>query len=159
MIILYVLIILIVIVLVGSYAIRRRKRKRALLVVQSASRHDVTLAMAKVSDALKEQKVILTGQTDTTPKLVSDIWGRGVLAFEFSFGKTDLQKNELESLRHWINEVVKKYAKDNNIQSRFEYPVFCVTDIWLYHEELHVDVANVINEPTREYIEDLHKVE
>ncbi|MBU7555827.1 hypothetical protein NVV78_03015 [Pediococcus ethanolidurans] len=159
MIILYVLIILIVIVLVGSYAIRRRKRKRALLVVQSASRHDVTLAMAKVSDALKKQKVILTGQTDTTPKLVSDIWGRGVLAFEFSFGKTDLQKNELESLRHWINEVVKKYAKDNNIQSRFEYPVFCVTDIWLYHEELHVDVANVINEPTREYIEDLHKVE
>lgn len=159
MIILYVLIILIVIVLVGSYAIRRRKRKRALLVAQSASRHDVTLAMAKVSDALKKQKVILTGQTDTTPKLVSDIWGRGVLAFEFSFGKTDLQKNELESLRHWINEVVKKYAKDNNIQSRFEYPVFCVTDIWLYHEELHVDVANVINEPTREYIEDLHKVE
>lgn len=159
MIILYVLIILIVIVLVGSYAIRRRKRKRDLLVVQSASRHDVTLAMAKVSDALKKQKVILTGQTDTTPKLVSDIWGRGVLAFEFSFGKTDLQKNELESLRHWINEVVKKYAKDNNIQSRFEYPVFCVTDIWLYHEELHVDVANVINEPTREYIEDLHKVE
>ncbi|GAB5054684.1 MULTISPECIES: hypothetical protein [Pediococcus] len=159
MIILDILIVLIVIGLIGSYAIRRRKRKQALLVVQEASRKDVALAMKKVSYALDEQKITLSDKVGTEPELVSDIWGRGVLAFEFSFGKTDLKKSELEPLRHWINEVVEKYAKDNQIPSKYEYPVFCVTDIWLYHEELHVDVANVINEPTREYIEDLHKVE
>jgi len=153
------LLIIIVIGLLIWVAMRRSKRKRALTMLQATSQRNVSSAMVSVAAMLMAKKVIQPGQPEATPKLVADIWGRGVLAFEFSFGKTVLQKDQLKDLRHQINELVEKYAQEHDIHSDYEFPVFCVTDIWLYQENLHVDVANVINDPTREYIEDLHRVE
>ncbi|WP_412990115.1 hypothetical protein ACLJJ6_03870 [Pediococcus siamensis] len=138
---------------------RRWKRKQALIVVQTASQKAVGQAMVSVATMLVDKKIVAKDEPTAVPKLVSDIWGRGVLAFEFSFGKTALKKSELKPLRVQINQLIEGYAKSQGLSSKYEYPVFYVTDIWLYHEELHVDVANVVNEPTREYIEDLKKVE
>ncbi len=159
MIILKIVILLLIIALIAGYLVRRWKRKRALLVVQSASKKAVNQAMVSVAEMLVAKKIVESNEPNAVPKLVSDIWGRGVLAFEFSFGHTDLKKDQLESLRIRINELIEAYARKEHIASKYEYPVFYVTDIWLYHDALHVDVANVINEPTREYIEDLRKVE
>ncbi|AMV59820.1 hypothetical protein ADU72_0288 [Pediococcus damnosus] len=159
MIILVVLLAVVVISLIIWVAVRRSKRKRALVMLQTTSKKNVGLAMTKVAATLVKKNIIQSGQPKAIPKLVADIWGRGVLAFEFSFGKTDLKKSQLEELRHQINQSIEEYAAEHHIHSDYEFPVFYVTDIWLYQENLHVDVANVINDPTREYIEDLHRVE
>ena len=59
-----------------------------------------------------------------------------------------------------VEKKLTEYAKQNQIQS-FEKSstVFKVTDWWTYENVLHIDVAYVLNEATREYIADLRRLD
>ena len=103
----------------------------------------------------------LSGQTfSLSSEIVADVWGKGVLAFEFHFdpAKYHLTKDQLN--RNILEQKLTEYAKKNKVQAYKENStIFKVTDWWTYENILHIDVAYVLNEATREYIADLRRLD
>lgn len=86
-------------------------------------------------------------------ELVADVWGKGVLAFEYHFPAADLAGLTKERLEQTLND----YAGSHQL------PVagnsFVVTDWWQYEQVQHIDVAYLLNEATKEYVADLKKID
>lgn len=92
-------------------------------------------------------------------EIVADVWGKGVLAFEYHFNPAKLKIANDRITAANLEEALNNYAEKNQVQSiSKDLPTFKVTDWWTYEEVLHIDVAYVLNEATREYIADLHKL-
>lgn len=97
---------------------------------------------------------------DLSSEIVADVWGKGVLAFEFYFDPTDYHLTTDQLSRDTLEKKLNAYAKENNVQAYEKMStVFRVTDWWTYEKVLHIDVAYVLNEATREYIADLHRLD
>lgn len=109
-----------------------------------------------VNDCLSQ----LTGQSfSLSSEIVADVWGKGVLAFEFHFEPNQYHLTDDQLNREKLEKQLARYAKQNQVQSyEKSSTVFKVTDWWTYENILHVDVAYVLNEATREYIADLRRL-
>lgn len=88
-------------------------------------------------------------------QLVADVWGKGVLAFEYHFPQEDLGNLTRERLDQALNE----YAKDHQLTIADGLTTFVVTDWWQYEHVQHVDVAYLLNESTQEYVADLKRID
>lgn len=86
-------------------------------------------------------------------ELVADVWGKGVLAFEYHFPVADLADLTKERLEQKLND----YASGHQLPEAGES--FVVTDWWQYEYVQHIDVAYLLNEATREYVADLKKID
>lgn len=90
-------------------------------------------------------------------QLVADVWGKGVLAFEYHFDYRSLKKVELD--RVVFEKQLATYAERQQLKPvDSTMPVFVVTDWWTYEGILHIDVAYLLNEVTAEYVADLKKI-
>lgn len=86
-------------------------------------------------------------------ELVADVWGKGVLAFEYHFPAAELAAMTRERLEKELNA----YANSHQLSS--DGNCFVVTDWWQYEQVQHVDVAYLLNEATKEYVADLKKID
>lgn len=92
--------------------------------------------------------------------LVANVWGHGVMAFEFVFEELTIsnQKVAEETLERMLNE----YAQKNNLIGYQQITTpFKITDFWQASNdgnEWHIDVTYIINEVTLEYLHDIQKL-
>lgn len=137
------------------YTIHRLLVNRATIMLRNSARDTTDTAVrACLRQMLRDDQL-----TIKTSEQVADVWGKGVMAFEYSLDMNQLGFRLGNLNVNKLNEALKSYAKENGIQ-----PVegakdpFVVSDWWTYEQLLHIDVAYVMNEATREYVRDLKKV-
>lgn len=118
----------------------------------------VNEAMRIVLPSLSE-KLKLADNGAVKSALVSDAWGRGILAFEFTMPVTAQVSKEI--IYYELSTILKSYATGHEIERLSDnVPAFVVSDIW-YDEmasTLHVDVSHVLNDATYGYLADLKKI-
>ncbi|WP_295746130.1 hypothetical protein [uncultured Limosilactobacillus sp.] len=143
-----------VIVAIIYLAIHRMLINRATLIVRNRAAETTNLAVNAVLSELVNRQLSLRSET------VADVWGRGVMAFEYVLeGQvlSDARAKQLSAVE--LNSLLAEYAKRQqtpHIDGATE--TFRVTDWWEYEHRLHIDVAYLMNEATREYVDDLKKV-
>ena len=109
---------------------------------------------AAVNDSLQ---TLLGWNRSLNSQLVADVWGKGVLAFEYHFDGDE--KRDATLTPQSLNEQLAKYANDHQLTAvNTKFSVFKVTDWWQSEGVLHIDVAYILNEATAEYVADLKKL-
>lgn len=83
---------------------------------------------------------------------LSNIWGRNIYAFEYVISKcqTDELNDEL------INQI-KEAINEANQSKRFNHEVV-LTDSFVRDNQVHVDLAYLLNAATYEYVLDMHQL-
>lgn len=152
-----VLTIIAVLVIIGLiyYTIHRLLVNRATIILRNSARKTTDTAVrACLHQILNDDQLVVK-----TSEQVADVWGKGVMAFEYSLPIEQLGKQADALSVSSLNQALNQYAKQEQI-----LPVeganraFVVSDWWTYEHLLHIDVAFVMNEATKEYVRDLKKV-
>ncbi|PWG00666.1 hypothetical protein [Levilactobacillus bambusae] len=141
------------------YVIHRMTVKRAIKIVQKNAQSETDRAVREISPELV--KLGLSNQTEPplSSELVADVWGRGVMAFEYTFDVAEEPSgNQLDQIQVLMDTALLHYAHDHQIEGYLETTPFLVTDTWVYEDRVHVDVAYLMNEATIEYVKDLRRL-
>lgn len=151
---LLILIILAIAIVVVIYElIHRFMIKRAILIVQRQEQEQTDRVVALACQQLFGEDLLTSSS-----KLVADVWGKGVLSFEYSL---DLQKHDITDKldREMFSKAIDQAASDQQIIGfNGASQPFLVTDWWQFEHVFHVDVTYLMNEATVEYVHDLHKL-
>lgn len=143
----------IVIVAILYTVIHRLLINRATMMVRNQAQAVTDKAVNASTKALLQWDESLSSQ------IVADVWGKGVLAFEYHFDyrqlNIDLEKFTKDKLATQLNA----YAEKQQVKTATNAPQpFIITDWWTYEGILHIDVAYLVNEATVEYIDDLKRL-
>lgn len=146
----WLIIISIVIVVIIYELTHRILIKRATLIVQ---RRAQSITDQIVFDVLNDKLNI--HDCDQQSTLVSDIWGKGVLSFEYNIGTVDSVPVTRDELERQLNQL----AIERNVDFFQKAPqAFKITDWWQGKKRFHMDVTYLMNEASYEYVQDLHKL-
>lgn len=140
--------------------VQRMIVRHASTIVTSDAQSTTADAMAAALTQLVAEQT-LVGEQDNYQDVqtVADVWGRGVMAFEFTIASGALTADQLPMLRRPLNNALGEYAVANHVKRvSTAHPTFIVTDLWLFEGNVHIDVAYLMNESTVEYIQDLKKL-
>lgn len=134
-------------------AIHRVLINRATLIVRRQAENLTNEAFNAVLAEIFHQPLNLESQT------VADVWGRGVMAFEYVLEQPMLEKADGQLTVKSLNQALADYATTHQVaRVKGAKETFRVTDWWTYEQRLHIDIAYLMNEATREYVDDLKKV-
>jgi len=122
----------------------------------------------KISQAIVDQAIkyalqkIMPDESSEQLKsqAIANVWGRGVMAFEYEFPQNIMQLSISEFKQLLIKEL-HEYSADHHFDASSTpeiQSIFRVTDIWELDGKLHFDVAFLINQTTIEYVEDLNRL-
>lgn len=101
-------------------------------------------------------ETILPGMPKLQSQLVADVWGKGVMAFEYSLDTKSSAYHDDRFNRDVLNQALADYAHQHDLKSADpSLPALITTDWWVYQGILHIDVAYLSNEATAEYVKDL----
>lgn len=88
---------------------------------------------------------------------VSEVWGKGVTAFEYLLDTPQIEKKDLRSIYIELTEGLTSYAQKNHLSGYDGHQVFVISDIWISNGKLHIDIAYISNMETWTYINDVAK--
>lgn len=159
------LIIQIVIGLVAAFAIYNLIH---YLFVTRPSRKRTALAQRVCNEAVKTAVHELMKYGDLEPfddsdlrsEQIAEIWGRGVMAFEYHLPISKM-KGTIPEFKKLLATALVDYGNNHHMHVHFEnvdQPVFMVTDMWQLDDRLHFDVAYLVNLTTVEYVDDLKRL-
>lgn len=152
-------IVFIVIIVVIQYYIKNKELKR----LQARSRKLTDDAMDKSMNEIDLEWFNQNNHKNVRDiAVVSDVWGKDVMVFEYSVELTQNQKfssEKLNALKELLEKKLFNYAKQEKIQNMANKPPFIVSDIWQLENILHIDVAYIMNEATYKYLNDIEKLE
>lgn len=152
-------IVFIVIIVVIQYYIKNKELKR----LQARSRKLTDDAMDKSMNEIDLEWFNQNNHKNVRDiAVVSDVWGKDVMVFEYSVELTQNQKfssEKLNALKELLEKKLFNYAKQKKIQNMANKPLFIVSDIWQLENILHIDVAYIMNEATYKYLNDIEKLE
>lgn len=140
--------------------LRRQVLKRAALKIRRGGQRVADQAMAAAFKVLANTMTVqeVAGAIHSTP--VADVWGRGVMAFEYVLDAPGMVAADLPEVRRLFNNQLQVYAKNNQVVAfQNAGPALRVTDAWLRSGQLHLDIAYLMNEATLEYLEDLRRLD
>ena len=152
-------IVFIVIIVVIQYYIKNKELKR----LQARSRKLTDDAMDKSMNEIDLEWFNQNNHKNVRDiAVVSDVWGKDVMVFEYSVELTQNQKfssEKLNALKELLEKKLFNYAKQKKIHNMANKPPFIVSDIWQLENILHIDVAYIMNEATYKYLNDIEKLE
>ena len=152
-------IVFIVIIVVIQYYIKNKELKR----LQARSRKLTDDAMDKSMNEIDLEWFNQNNHKNVRDiAVVSDVWGKDVMVFEYSVELTQNQKfssEKLNALKELLEKKLFNYAIQKKIQNMANKPPFIVSDIWQLENILHIDVAYIMNEATYKYLNDIEKLE
>ena len=119
--------------------------KRATLVVQRQAQRETNQQVLPILQGL------IGDAAPSDSQLVADVWGKGVLAFEYVVDLTALDAGQRAALT--------KAAVLDGLVDAGQAPAYRLTDWWTYEQTLHLEVAQLSNEATIEYVHDLKKLD
>ncbi len=140
------------------FAVLRIRRNKALAIMQNAS-------LETTSQAFKETIAMIcvpgfdgkNAEKIHKVEMISDVWGKGVMAFEYSLDAPEVKTNELGTIRDKLAEALEEYAKGKKLRGLNGLPCFVVSDIWIFAGVLHIDISHVVNQATVDYLHDVTK--
>lgn len=152
-------IVFIVIIVVIQYYIKNKELKR----LQARSRKLTDDVMYKSINEIDLEWFNQNNHKNIRDiAVVSDVWGKDVMVFEYSVELIQNQKfssEKLNALKELLEKKLFDYAKQKKIQNMANKPPFIVSDIWQLENILHIDVAYIMNEATYKYLNDIEKLE
>lgn len=153
----WIIVIAVVLVAVLYVAVHRLLINRATIMLRRQAQSTMDQAVNSVLSDLLGHQLNLTSQ------IVADVWGKGVLAFEYSIDckkeGLDLTTNH-DFTRHLIGQRLNEYARQVDVRTLpGATRTFVVSDWWTYEGRLHIDVAYLLNEATNEYVADLKRLD
>ncbi|WP_047999995.1 hypothetical protein [Lactiplantibacillus herbarum] len=140
--------------------IRRQILKRAALKIRLTGQRTADKAMQAAFAALASTMTVheVDGAIHSVP--VANVWGRGVMAFEYVLAVPGMTAIDLPEVRRLFNNQLQRYADQQQIAAfQSAGPALRVTDAWLRDGQLHVDIAYLMNEATLEYLKDLRRLD
>ena len=140
------------VVIIGTLALilQRYRRKKALKLIQLDSQNLTDVAM---EESLTNLKLLNESLADSV--LISDVWGKGVMAFEYQLEVKNLTKADLNGLKNRLEQQLAVQGIKGYQQNR----AFVVSDIWVKDDILHIDVSYLVNKATVEYVNDMNTLE
>lgn len=149
------IIIALVIVAVIYELVHRSLIKRATLIIQ---RRAQTITDRVVFQAL--DKLIGQNNFQHHSTLVSDIWGKGVLSFEYDIqGEKKHEAKFADLTRQQMEDQLNQLAVEQQIEHLAgTKKAFRITDWWQGKKQFHMDVTYLMNEASCEYVHDLKKL-
>lgn len=147
--IIWVCIIAIILVAILYFVVHRILINRATIMLRRRAQQVTDTA---VNECLQQ---LLGWDRKIESQLVADVWGKGVLAFEYHFPQADLGTLNQRQLEYALNE----YAKNHHLTIEDGLTTFVVSDWWQYEQVQHIDVAYLLNEATQEYVADLKRLD
>lgn len=134
-------------------AIHRVLINRATLIVRRQAETLTNEAVNAVLTKFFHRSLNLQSQT------VADVWDRGVMAFEYVIEQSTLAEADGQLTVQSMTQALADYATAHQVaRVKGAKETFRVTDWWTYEQRLHIDIAYLMNEATREYVDDLKKV-
>ncbi|MFC6170730.1 hypothetical protein [Loigolactobacillus jiayinensis] len=157
---LIILVALSVIILgLGLILIQRLRRNHALRLLQLTSQKASDAAAATALNQLSQQDLLPALTAPLVSQVAADIWGRGVLVFEYQVTAGKLTAAQLTMLTHQLEQALVQAAKQQGLTAfKPDIPVFTVSDIWLLTGNLHFDIAYMRNQATFDYVADMRKL-
>lgn len=141
------------IVIVIYELIHRFLIRRAIIIMQRQAQQQTDRVVKIASEQILGQDLLTQSS-----KLVADVWGKGVLSFEYCI---DLKEHDVSKKlnREEFGQKINEAAQAEGIFGfKQATEPFLVTDWWTFEEVFHVDVTYVMNEATSEYVHDLGKL-
>ncbi|MEJ6400771.1 hypothetical protein [Nicoliella lavandulae] len=88
-------------------------------------------------------------------KVLSEVWGRGIQVFEFKLAADDEKVSDKLTFikEHLVSELASRNRKQAHNDAEIQ-----ITDLWQYDQFIHVEVAYLTNQSTREYINDINRL-
>lgn len=143
----------IIIVAVLYTVIHRLLINRATMMVRNQAQEVTDKA---VNTAIK---TLLHWDKELSSQIVADVWGKGVLAFEYHFDYRQLDIDLSKFTREKLTAELDNYGQVQEVKTaKNASKPFLITDWWTYEGILHIDVAYLMNEATVEYIADLKRL-
>lgn len=136
-------IIIFLLVAFGYQIFHRMLVKRATLMLQKEAKQATDAMVIPILESL------VGNQAPTNSQIIADVWGKGVLVFEYIIDLNQLTAQQKEGL---TKEAVAKQLIDLTVE-------YQITDWWTYEQDLHIEVAQLSNEATKEYVKDIKKVD
>lgn len=155
-----IIIVALILILIASLWFKIKRRDKALIVLQTASQKVVTKALATALQLVQTNSFNGADPHCLQVLMVDDIWGKGVLVFEYEISNCHLQTAELPEIKSQLQKALLHYSEHHQLVAYSEqYPLFVVSDAWVLNENLHLDISYVINQPTVGYLHDIEKLE
>ncbi|WP_407885938.1 hypothetical protein [Levilactobacillus sp. N40-8-2] len=149
----------IIIAIVIYEMIHRTIVQRATRIVRRSAQDETDVAVKAALQRLVNEDVLTEPECKIeAAETVADVWGRGVMSFEYSFPAGLDTERRLPELEASFNQALAGFCADHEVKSVVSGSAFVVSDIWVYTGELHLDVAYLMNESTVEYMKDLKKL-
>lgn len=152
----WIIIIAIIIVIVIYEMVHRILIKHATLIIQKRAQTITDEVVFQTLDQL-----IGANHFQHRSTLVSDIWGKGVLSFEYDInGNPEHQEAIAQLTRSVVEDQLNRIARQKKIEHvEGTDQAFKVTDWWQGQQKFHMDVTYLMNEASFEYVHDLKKLE
>ena len=149
---------LVLLIVTIVFAVSRIRRNKALAIMQNAS-------LEITNQAFKETLAMIcvpgfdgkNAEEAHKAEMISDVWGKGVMAFEYSLDAPGVKTNELDAIKGKLSEALNEYAKREKFEGLNGLPCFVVSDIWIFAGVLHIDISHVVNQATVDYLHDVTK--
>ncbi len=149
---------LVLLIVTIVFAVSRIRRNKALAIMQNAS-------LEITNQAFKETIAMIcvpgfdgkNAEEAHKAEMISDVWGKGVMAFEYSLDAPGVKTNELDAIKGKLSEALNEYAKREKFEGLNGLPCFVVSDIWIFAGVLHIDISHVVNQATVDYLHDVTK--
>ncbi|WP_416353014.1 hypothetical protein ACNAN0_07530 [Agrilactobacillus fermenti] len=154
----------VIIIVALYYLIKRIRRNAALKILLNHSQKltNKILAQTLMDPSTNYENILqIPKQIDSEP--VQDIWGKGIMVFEYKFaigpnfsGTADFFDDDFtNALAQKLNE----HASENGVISSMpRYTPFVISDHWYLENYYHIDIAFMTNKPTIDYVKDMKKV-
>lgn len=106
-----------VIIAIGIYmAVHHEITKHATLIVRRSAQESTDEAMQAVLPVLVQQQLLQKdGGQFLNSQTVADVWGRGVMAFEYILPIKDASTDQLNLITESLNEQLMQYDRKNKI--------------------------------------------
>ena len=131
------------------------KRKRAFKLVETLSQEQTD----KIIRLVLIKEGLITEDQEVSSTVLSDIWGQGVLVFSYEL-VVQTNDGDLSATRRQFVKDLQTVCSAQKLQGLPGYPQLMVTDFWVdERQSLHIDVANIANKATAQYVHDINKVE
>ncbi|ANY13990.1 hypothetical protein [Latilactobacillus curvatus] len=153
-------VIIVALALFLTWLIKRLRRQRATRILQHSSQEIADeIATVAYQKMQASQPEFYAPQAKLVSNLPTEIWGNNVMVFEYQVPIRQTS-SALKDVAAAIEEQLNEVAYERRIASVSpRYPALLVTDVWFLEEQLHFDVAFIVNRETIEYVKDMAQVE
>ncbi|WP_311407110.1 hypothetical protein [Liquorilactobacillus uvarum] len=155
----FIWIFILVVILLFFFLSKRILRRKALKILQSENKKVADKAVAACLSHLQMEWLMEYEGHIENSKLLANIWGKGVMVFEYILPVQKVSKKELKQFKKELNHSLSKYAEDNEISHFENNPTFLISDLWFLAPSLHIEVAYISNKQTLDYLKDIDKLE